>query len=464
LLKMDSMLRALPPTPENDTLRKELLVLLSRWVALAGNTARAIRTSLEALDFLPAEDAASRARIYSALSIAYGSQGDVEKAETAYRECLRLAQVSANYSLAAHTTVMMGMWLCYYGKLHEAARAYQSIIELGDQTGQPVFFPAGQGLIGLAGIYLEWNQLEKAEKALQDGMALCVQAGLDGYFSGSLLKARLRQARGDPAGALDDLQALEKAFPRSDSFTLTLRQIQVRLAMRDVDGASRLSLPLQNILESGQGFGESGPPIVIVELIQASLARVYLARGELDRALATLDRLEATSAPAGRFGNLLEALLLRALALHKQNPGSPAAIASLTRSLELAEPEGYRLLFAEAGPDLAPLLRGVAWDPAAPDRVKIYARHLLDLPAEELPLARPPVEAGTSIDALIEPLTDRELDVLRLIAAGLKYAEIAAALFISVNTVRTYVKSIYTKLGVDNRSKAIALAHHHKLI
>ena len=147
----------------------------------------------------------------------------------------------ANYTLAAHTMMRGGIWLGYYGKLHQAAGLYQSIIDMGVQAGQKVFYPAGQGLIGLASVYLEWNELESAEKSLQQGMELCIQAGLDEVFTGYILKSRLRQAKGDLAGALEELQALERAFPRSDTFTLTIRQIQVRLAMGDIEGASHLA-------------------------------------------------------------------------------------------------------------------------------------------------------------------------------------------------------------------------------
>jgi LuxR family transcriptional regulator, maltose regulon positive regulatory protein len=466
LLKMDTILRGLPPSPENDILRKEMIVILSRWVALAGNTSRAIRTSLEALDFLPEEDHASRSRIYSALCIAYGAQGDVEKADAAYRECLRLAHLSANYTLSAHTTMLRGMWQGYYGKLHEAARLYQSIIDLGAQTGQKIFYPAGQGLIGLASLYLEWCQLERAEKALQEGMALCMQAGLDGYFNGCILKSRLRQARGDLTGALDEILALEKAAPRSDTFTFAVRQIQVRLALGDVDGASRLTMPFLGALSGGPGFGEGGPPVLVIEPFQAILGRVYLAQGEFEKALQALDRLQATAEPAGRFGNLLEALLLKALVLQKQDQdgSSLQAIACLSRALILAEPEGYCLLFVEAGRPLAPLLRGVLVAPNTTARISGYAHMLLERISDEGNITPEPIASIPPPDDLIEPLTDRELDVLRLIAAGLKYEEIAAALFISLNTVRTYVKGIYAKLDVNNRSKAIAQAHLYKLI
>ena len=466
LLKMELMLRSLPSSPENDTLLKEMIVILSHWVALAGNTSRAIQLAQEALGFLPEGDEGARARVFSALAIAYGSQGNVEEADAAFRECLRLAQASGNYSLAAHTMMRGGIWLGYYGKLHQAAALYQAIIDMEVQAGQQIFYPSGQGLIGLSGIYLEWNELESAEKALQQGMELCIQAGLDGVFTGYILKSRLRQAKGDLAGALEELQALERAFPKSDTFSLTIRQIQVRLAMGDTDAASHLALPFVSLLSSHAEHALVSPPVVVVEIAEAILIRVYLALGEFEKALDLLDRLQATAEPDGRFGHLIEMHLLRSLALQKQNQGqAPAkAIQSLGQALALAEPEGYVLLFAEAGRDLVPLLKGVIRHAAAPDPVKKYTRKLLNTISREDNPTGSPIEISESANEMIEPLTDRELDVLRLIADGLKYDEIAGKLFISLNTVRTHVKGIYGKLDVNNRSQAIALARQYRLI
>ena len=103
-------------------------------------------------------------------------------------------------------------------------------------------------------------------------------------------------------------------------------------------------------------------------------------------------------------------------------------------------------------------------DPAAPDPVKKYARKLLNILSREDKSTAPLVEDTGPADEMIEPLTDRELEVLRLIADGLKYEEIAKRLYISLNTVRFFVKGIYGKLNVNNRSKAIAQAHQYKLI
>jgi LuxR family transcriptional regulator, maltose regulon positive regulatory protein len=459
LQKMETMLRSLPPSLENDTLFKEMIVILSHWVALAGNTSRAIHLSQEALGFLPEGDLASRARVFSALAIAYGTEGDVEKADAAFRECLRLAQASKNYTLAAHTMMRGGIWLGYYGKLHQALRLYQSIIDMGVQAGQKVFYPAGQGLIGLASIYLEWNDLESAEKTLQQGMELCIQAGLDEVFTGYILKSRLRQAKGDLTGALEELQALERAFPRSDTFTLTIRQIQVRLAMGDIEGASHSALPLIGWFNNETEHVPKKPPVVM-EIVELILIRVYLALGDTGKALGLLDKLQTTAEPGGRFGHLIEMHLLRSLAYQKRNQGeSPAlAIESIGHALALAEPEGYSLLFAEAGPDLAPLLKGVMKDPEATDRVKKYTRKLLNMASRKDQPETSPIEGSKLVVEMLEPLTNRELEVLGLIAAGDSNRMIAEKLVITVSAVKKHTSNIFGKLNVNSRTQAVACA------
>jgi hypothetical protein len=111
-------------------------------------------------------------------------EGNPEKGELAFHECLRLAHAAGNHALAAHTTMVVAMGLCIYGQLHGAARLYQSIIHMGARAAERLFHPAGQGYIGLASIYLEWNDLETAEDDLKRGIELCRAGGMNGVSIG----------------------------------------------------------------------------------------------------------------------------------------------------------------------------------------------------------------------------------------------------------------------------------------
>jgi LuxR family maltose regulon positive regulatory protein len=457
----EEMLNVLPPSPENDALRAELMAILCRFVALAGNTARAIRFAQETLKYLSPGDLALRARADSALALAYGMEGRAEQAERAYRACLSESQASGNYSLAAHTTMLVAQGMQqYYGRLHEAAARFQSIVDMGAQAGQAVFFPAGQGYVGLASVHLEWNDLDIAEDYLNQGIELCRQGGLDGVFMGCTIKSRLRQAKGDLAGAQEEMHRLEQAFPRAALSHVALdRWVRLGLAMGDIESVSRWVTPLTGMLKAGQTAALF--PSLVLDSIKTTLARVYVAQGDLEQATHLLDELQATAGPGRRFGCMIEVHLLRAQVLQgqEQGPVLPAARECLSQALELAEPEGYVTLFREEGPWIIPGLNALLRHPAMSDRLKQYARRLLDVfPASDTQAALGPVAD------LVEPLTARELEVLRLIAAGDSNQVIAAKLVITVSAVKKHASNIFGKLNVNSRTQAVARARRLGLL
>jgi LuxR family maltose regulon positive regulatory protein len=195
------------------------------------------------------------------------------------------------------------------------------------------------------------------------------------------------------------------------------------------------------------------------EFEHVTLARVLLAwsRGErggrsLPDAVGLLERLLAAAEAGGRMGSALEILVLLALA-HRARGDARAARAALERALELAEPEGYVRVFADEGAPIAALLE----ESAAQGGARDYARRLLAALGQAKP--RPP--AGP---ALVEPLSERELDVLRLLASELDGPDIARELVVSLNTLRTHTKNIYAKLGVNSRRAAVRRAEELDLL
>lgn len=460
LQEKENIIRALPPSPENDRLQVEAMVYLCLFLAHQ-NTSRTIQIAQETLAEFPEGDPKLRISLFSALYRAYGMDGNIEKSEPAYLECLRLAHAAGQYGVASNTTMVRAFDLCQYGRLHEAARYCQSILESGDRSKQKVFYPAGPAYIGLAGIYLEWNDLETAEHYLKQGIELCRQGGMDGLYTGYAQWARLRQAKGDLEGAWEELRLLEQTFQRRD-FTLTARQVSIQLAMGDIACASRLITPVLEIL--GDSPYAHQLPLIAAEAFKLSLARIHIAQGEIGRANQVLDEIQATVEPGKRFGRLMEVHLLRALALQKREGGNipSEAIASLERALDLAEPAGFVLLFLEEGPALIPLLHVVEYHQAAPDRIKKYARKLLDaFGGPGKPAApRPPGEAA----GLVEPLTPREMEVLELIAAGDSNQAIADKLVITVRTVKKHTSNIYEKLNASSRIQAVARAREIGLL
>ena len=437
LWEKEQLIRAIPPAPENDPLRLELLAFLCRFVAFI-NPARAAQIANEVLAVLPEANLKLRTHIYSALCIAAGIEGDADRAEAAYRECRRLAFASGHFALLSHTTMIVAQGLVYFARLREAAGYCQEIIDLGKRPGQHAFYPAGHGYIGLAALQLEWNMLEEAEKSIVQGIELCRQGGLDGVFTGHALLARLKQARGDFTGALAELDYLDQTFQRKD-FTVLSRRILIQLAMGDIASAPFWEYSLTSML--------SGPPLpgMPKEAIQAILIRILLARGAIEQAAPLLDALQASAEQAGRTGRLIEVFLLRAR-MEGQQGKAAAALTHLERAIDLAAPEGFVLIFLEEVATLLPLLHALEHHPYARKLLCGYAKNIGEPNAFSTP------------NELVEPLTCRELEVLQCIAAGDSNQVIAERLVITVRTVKKHTGNIFGKLNVSSRTQAVAKA------
>jgi LuxR family maltose regulon positive regulatory protein len=460
-------LRALPPSPENDRLQAELMAVICRAMVMSGDTAGTIRLAPEALEILSEGDLASRARIHSALAAAYSLDGRMVDAEETCRQAVSEAVAAGDVRLAAHTLMVMGLTLGHYGRLNDAVAIFESIFHLADASpaaasergrAAKIFYPAGQGHIGMAGVHLERNELAQAERHLDQGIALCRQGGLDGVFGGRMLLSRLRQARGDLEGATEAIDFPQSAFQRVDAFQVAARRVQIALMGGDGAGAARWAATLEKL---ATGEPARLPPL-FREAIEAVLARFYLARHDVGPALRFLDRLEASARPAERVARLIEAQLLRGLAYQEQNDGriTSEAVDCLVCALQLAEPEGYLLVFLEGGRAVLPLLRAVAAQDTAPNRVRDYAVELLDaLDASGASQAKPGESPG-----LVESLTPREMEVLALIAVGNSNHAIAEELVVTIRTVKKHASNIYGKLNVSSRTQAVARARELGLL
>ena len=208
-----------------------------------------------------------------------------------------------------------------------------------------------------------------------------------------------------------------------------------------------------------QGLSADDDLTYLREFEHITLAKVLLARyksdragGSIDQAVGLLGRLLQAAEAGERQGSIIEILVLQSLALQVQGD-IPAALVPLKRALMLAEPEGYVRRFVDEGAPMAALLEAASKHGGASN----YVRQLLTAfgKAED----KMPINQG-----LIEPLSERELDVLRLLGSDLDGPEIARQLIVSLNTVRTHTKNIYTKLGVNNRRAAVRRAEELDLL
>jgi LuxR family maltose regulon positive regulatory protein len=301
----------------------------------------------------------------------------------------------------------------------------------------------------------EWNDLEAAEHRLTEGIELSRAGGiaeilLDGYVA----LAQARNARGDLAGALEAIREAERLLERVRVPRLTARvsayRAQLWMTWGDseaVDGWVREC-----------GFGVDDEPDYLQEVEHLTLARALIFQGRYDRAARFLERLLGAAEDGAWMASVIEILILQALALRAQGE-TEGAMKKLGLALTLAEPEGYVRTFVDEGEPMSELLHRAASLGIARD----YAGKLLVAfdGGAALPAA---VEATKDTAALSEPLTERELEVLRLIAAGMLNRGIAQRLFVAVSTVKKHINNIYRKLEAHSRTQAVARARELNLL
>jgi LuxR family maltose regulon positive regulatory protein len=258
--------------------------------------------------------------------------------------------------------------------------------------------------------------------------------------------ARTQEAEGDLDGALDLLNEAERLYDRSDFFPnarpIPALRARVLVARGNLGGALGWA--------RDRGLSVDDDLSYLHEFEHITLSRVLLARyteeqaeGAIHDATRLLERLLPAAEKGGRTGSVIEILALQALAHHARG-NRRAALAALQRAVALAEPEGYVRVLVDAGPPIASLLTAAAKQGGAPR----YVRRL------QAALGKTD-HNGHLKQALIEPLSERELDVLRLLGTDLDGPDIARELVVSLNTVRTHTRHIYTKLGVNNRRAAV---------
>jgi LuxR family maltose regulon positive regulatory protein len=507
----EAVLQALPPSPENDRLRVELTAVLCRYSPVFGDPARTIRLAEKALAALDEAgdgayeggadngDDVTRARLVFGLAVAHSLEGKGAEATQEFEECVRLAKATRDMGLAAEALGLMAQDRVHCGRLSEAAGLYQTIVDLaGEQaegrglTGETPL--AGLGHLGLAGIYLERNDLEQAEASLARGMELCARAGLDGIYAGYAIRARLKQARGDLTGALADIETVERTYRRGDDPLLATRRILVAHATGDSGAVGRVMEPWVRLLGAGSEVSGPQPPALVLDVVKVLVARAYLALGKAAAALDLLAGVEASALGDARLGLLIEVYLLEALARQARHAAEPAqgprgpepdsaavpdrARDDIERALGLAEQEGFTLAFLEEAPEVVPLLRAAAGDAGTDWRVRRHAEKLLA--ALSLPELGQRSEPGgrrgnsrphdTALPPAaheplpIEPLSERELEILRLIGEGCTNQEIAERLVITLHTVKKHSSNIFGKLGVTNRTQAVAKARRLGLL
>ena len=427
-----------------------------------GDIPHTIQLALGALEHLP-ESQMSRGLVAWYLGIAYLWNGDLAAGAAALTEASRISQAAGNRYVACMAIYELAQSQARQGHLHQADQSYQRGLDVGTAQGGPQA-ATGPTYVGRGDLLREWNHLEEAASSLHEGIAQCEQTGNTPILlQGCVTLARVKQAQGDAAGADTLLQQIAHRLRTShlaplNAVQFTAWHARLALAQGDLALAGRWVQERQVRMED-----ELSPPR---EIESQTLARVLIAQQRPDEALLLVERLLALAEREGRMGNALEYLVLQALAQAACGEETEA-LETLARALSLAEPEGYFRLFADEGLPMVRLLvqmrarRGGGQTGSFGYREKLL-EGLRSAADEAVP--PPGIVPGPGVSPLAEPLSERELAVLRLIVAGCSNQEIADRLVLALSTVKWYINVIYGKLQVESRTKAIARARELHLV
>jgi LuxR family maltose regulon positive regulatory protein len=467
-------LDAIEAAPEAGRLAGEITTLRALSLVLR-DAAGSVALSRQALALLPNDQQFVRGAALLNLGNAYWFIGDMAATEAALEEALAISaamQQGFMLTIAAWTLAQVRET---QARLPEAFELYDRVLRLtSDREGRPLPIPgAVRACMHLGGVLYEWGDLEAAERYLDLALDTARQLPENELFwTGLLYLAQVRQARGetDQAEALaaqaDEVR--RRANQLYSSVLIAAATARLRLGAGTAEATKRGAREYREAL-APFGIGDdpapppAGFPPYLWEYHQRTLAWLALALERPDATLRHLAGQLAACEQAGRIQNMIETLLLQALA-HQALGDTPTAVEELDRALALAEPGRYLRLFVDKGAPLAALLarlirerrpgRTGGADHASPGYVRrLQAAFETPRRADAAPAAR-----KSTTQAAIDPLTERERAVLRLMAAGRSNQEIAAQLFIAVSTVKSYVNAIFAKLAATSRTQAVAHA------
>ena len=420
-----------------------------------GDAPATIRYARRAIDRAAVDDHLTRAGASALSGLAFWGNGDLEAAHRAYSACVDGLRRVGHISDILGCSITLADIRMTQGRLGEALRTYEQALQLASRQGGTVPRGTADMYVGMSQIACERNDLDAATRHLLRSQDFGEHTGLpQNPYRWRVSMARVREAQGDLRGALHLLDEAQHVY--MGDFLPNVRPVPA-LRARLLAALGRFGEALSWARE--QTLSVDDDLSYLREFEHVSLARVLLSQytahrtgASADEAARLLHRLLAAAEAGERTGSVIEILVLQALSHHARGD-TPGALAPLERALTLAEAEGYVRVFVGEGPPMTALLRAVAKQRVSWD----YVHRLVDACGHADGTA--PVNQPTRrTPGLVEPLSERELEVLRLLGTDLDGPAIARELVVSLNTLRTHTRNIYAKLGVNSRRAAVRQA------
>jgi LuxR family maltose regulon positive regulatory protein len=386
--------------------------------------------------------------------------GETETAIRAFSEAEKVARKAGNLLVCVSSLCQMAELNISKGQLREAARIYREAIQFAQEYNpQQPLTATGMAYMGLSMVLIEWNELDEATRYANQGIEASKEWGelitVDGYVS----LVRLKNIQNDLEGAMECLKKVEQLARQLDNPPID-----------ELIAAHRARIWLRHgLLDEAIGWADKAifdPSVFFLHtwVTPATLVRIRMAQGRWSDAERYLGYLKRRVESGQLNGHLIEVLILESLVL--QARGKPGeALARLEQAFTLAEPEGYVRIFVDEGRPMATLLKSFLESAPlrSPNKFQRYANRLLAV--LESPSESKPIPAGTlTLDVASPLLSERELKVLRLVAANLSNQAIARELMVEVSTVKTHLLHIYNKLQIHTRREAVEQARKRKLL